>query len=176
MKETLKRYSYADDKTIIERIKNCNGTDEIENKDIINSIVLWKINRQVDIGLELFCKIKKLDINFANLKDRESEIKNTILELLQVKGVRIAMASTILKMFYPNVFPIVDQRAYRELVGSELPKYYGLQANERYTEMYYEYVFKCHDYNAQICPEIKFEDIDKLLYQLDLEKGYKINY
>lgn len=51
--EILQRYSYADDKNIIERIKSCSGKNERENRDIINSIVLWKINRQVDIGVEL---------------------------------------------------------------------------------------------------------------------------
>ena len=62
MEEVLKRYAYADDEEIINRIKNCSGKDERENRDIINSIVLWKINRQVDIGTEIFIAIKNLNI------------------------------------------------------------------------------------------------------------------
>ena len=34
----LERYSYADDKEIIERIKNSAGENERENREIINSI------------------------------------------------------------------------------------------------------------------------------------------
>ena len=49
-KEVLKKYTYPGDKEIIERISKCSGTDERENRDIINSIVLWKVNRQVNIG------------------------------------------------------------------------------------------------------------------------------
>ena len=56
----LERYSYADDKEIIERIKNSSGENETENRDIINSIVLWKINRQVNVNTELFASLKKI--------------------------------------------------------------------------------------------------------------------
>ena len=95
---------------------------------------------------------------------------------MQVKGVKIAMASTILKMFYPETFPIIDQRAYRELSGEDLPDYFGVSANQKYAELYFHYILDCHTYNKNICPNIKFDDIDKVLYQLDLEKGNKVNY
>ncbi len=176
MEELLKRYAYADDKEIINRIKNCTGKDERENRDIINSIVLWKINRQVDIGTELFIAIKNLNIVPSAIKTNENEIKKIICDLLQVKGVKIAMASTILKMFYPETFPIIDQRAYRELSGEDLPDYFGVSANQKYAELYFQYILDCHTYNKNICPNIKFDDIDKVLYQLDLEKGNKVKY
>jgi hypothetical protein len=174
--EILQRYSYADDKNIIERIKSCSGKNERENRDIINSIVLWKINRQVDIGVELFNAFKKINVTFLSFETKEREIKAIIFDLLQVKGIKIAMASTILKMFYPEVFPIVDQRAYRELMGKELPVFYGASSTQKFVDLYYQYVKDCHTYNKNICPEIKFENVDKVLYQLDLEKGYKVKY
>ena len=96
--------------------------------------------------------------------------------MLQVKGVKIAMASTILKMFFPETFPIIDQRAYRELYGKELPTFYGKNANKKYVELYIKYIKDCYSYNEKVCPNIKFEDVDKVLYQLDLEKGYKVKY
>ncbi len=175
-KEVLDRYTYAGDKEIIERIKNSSGENERENRDIINSIVLWKTNRQVDIGSELFIAIKNLNIVAFNIKSSEEEIKKIICDLLQVKGVKIAMASTILKMFYPETFPIIDQRAYRELYGEELPEFYGKNANKKYAELYFKYILDCHSYNENTCPDIKFDDIDKVLYQLDLEKGNKVKY
>lgn len=176
MEEVLKRYAYADDEEIINRIKNCTGKDERENRDIIDSIVLWKINRQIDIGIELFIAIKNLNMVPSSIKTNEKDIKKVVFDLLEVKGVKIAMASTILKMFYPDSFPIIDQRAYREISGEDLPDYYGASANQRYADLYYQYTLDCHVYNQSVCPNIKFDDIDKVLYQLDLEKGNKVKY
>ena len=147
-----------------------------ENRDIINSIVLWKINRQVDIGTKLFIAIKNLNIVPSTIESDEKDIKKIVCDLLQVKGVKIAMASTILKMFHPETFPIIDQRAYRELMGEDLPDYYGVSANRKYAELYFQYIIECHSYNKNVCPNIKFDDIDKVLYQLDLEKGNKVKY
>ena len=175
-KKILERYSYADDKEIINRIKNSYGENERENRDIINSIVLWKINRQVDIGTKLFIAIKNLNIVPSTIESDEKDIKKIVCDLLQVKGVKIAMASTILKMFHPETFPIIDQRAYRELMGEDLPDYYGVSANRKYAELYFQYIIECHSYNKNVCPNIKFDDIDKVLYQLDLEKGNKVKY
>lgn len=174
--EVLQRYAYADSKKIIERIKNSTGTDDQENRDIINAIVLWKVNRQVDIGSNLFTSIKNLKATCSSFEEAQTEIQAIVAELLQVKGVKIAMASTILKMFYPEVFPIIDQRAYRELIKKEMPTYYGANANEKYVDLYLQYAKACHMYNRTECPHISFEDIDKILYQLDLEKGNKIKY
>ena len=99
-----------------------------------------------------------------------------VFDLLEIKGVKIAMASTILKMFYPDSFPIIDQRAYRELNGEDLPEYYGATANRKYADLYFQYILDCHIYNQSVCPNINFDDIDKVLYQLDLEKGNKVKY
>ena len=172
----LERYSYADDKEIIERIKNSSGENERENRDIINSIVLWKINRQVNVNTELFASLKKLKISPDLFNEKEKEIKKIVFDLLEIKGVKIAMASTILKMFYPDSFPIIDQRAYRELNGEDLPDYYGASANQRYADLYFQYILDCHKYNQSVCPNINFDDIDKVLYPLDLEKGNKVKY
>lgn len=174
--EVLNRYAYSDDAEIIDRIKNCSGLDERENRDIINSIVLWKINREVNIGTELFITIKNLNIVPSEIKASEKGIKKIICDLLQVKGVKIAIASTILKMFYPETFPIIDQRAYRELMCENLPDYYDVNAKQKYAELYFKYILDCHSYNKNTCPDIKFDDIDKILYQLDLEKGNKVKY
>ena len=172
----LKRYSYADDKEIIERIKNSSGENETENRDIINSIVLWKINRQVNVNTELFTSLKKLNISPDLFNEKEKEVESIVIGLLETNGIKIAMASTILKMFYPETFPIIDQRAYRELYGKELPEFYGKNANKKYAELYFKYILDCHSYNENTCPDIKFDDIDKVLYQLDLEKGNRVKY
>ena len=172
----LKKYDYADDKEIIERISCSSGNNTLENQDIINSIVLWKINRQIEISNSTFLKIKELkNENLQQLNLVKNKIIEILLELLNSKGVQIAMASTILKMFHPNIFPIIDQRAYRELYNQAFPKYYGKNAVFKYADLYWKYLTDCHSYNKKNCPEIEFYYLDKLLYQLDIEKGNKVD-
>ena len=175
-KEILSKYTYQGDTEIIERIRNFSERDEREAKDIINAIVLWKVNRQVDIGFDLFCKIQELNLNdISDVSNREEEIRALLNLMLEVKGVRMAMASTILKMFYPNVLPIIDQRAYRELYeGKELPEYMKIQDC---INTYIEYVYECHAYYTKNCDgKIGFCDLDKILYQMDVDKGNKVHY
>lgn len=167
-KEVLKKYTYPGDKEIIERISKCSGTDERENRDIINSIVLWKVNRQVNIG-NVFQEI--LDLKMSGYNDfcnKEQKVRAVVANLLNVKGVRIAMASTILRMFYPEVFPIIDQRAYRELYSIEMPSY---AKPEEWVESYITYVKDCHEYYNKNCiGQIDFADLDKVLFQIDKDK------
>ena len=174
-KEILSKYTYQGDTEIIERISNLSVCNEREAKDIINAIVLWKVNRQVDFDLELFCRIQKLNLNdFSDFARAEKEIRDILNLMLKVKGVRIAMASTILKMFHPDILPIVDQRAYRELYEKELPKYTKIHDC---IDMYIKYVYECHKYYIENCDkQIDFRDLDKVLYQIDIIKGNKISY
>lgn len=173
-KKFLEEYTYQGDYDIIARIQNCDGSNERENMDIVNSIVLWKVNRQVNIGKRLFTEIKQLQISdITEFKKKETAIKEIIEDLLNVKGVRIAMASTILKMFYPNILPIIDQRAYRELYKTELPRH---MKKQEYADVYIKYVYDCHNYYKQCYRQIDFRDLDKVLYQMDIDKGNKIHY
>ncbi|MBQ8739061.1 MAG: hypothetical protein IJZ04_09480 [Clostridia bacterium] len=81
------------------------------------------------------------------------------------------MASTILKMFYPNVFPIIDQRAYRELYGKDLPQLTGKKSTEYWQEEYVGYVKDCHKYYLDNCSnQIPFSALDKVLYQIDKQR------
>ena len=171
-KQVLNSYTYAGDEEIIDRIKACTGENERENRDIINSIVLWKVNRQVNIG-EIFHKVKKLNVvDYNDFLEKETKVKDIVGEILQVDGVRIAMASTILKMFYPNVFPIIDQRAYRELYGDKMPQLTGKKSIEHWKEAYVKYVKDCHKYYLDNCNnQIAFSALDKVLYQIDKKKG-----
>lgn len=130
--EILKKYSYANYNEITERINECDFCNETENADIINSIVLWKINRQVKVENSLIVKIKNLQCYKVELLDiYEAEIREILKVLLEMKGVRIAIASTILKMFKPLAFPIIDQRAYRTIYNNDLPTFSGKDKNSK---------------------------------------------
>lgn len=79
--------------------------DEIDtdfNQNIINQIVLWKVNR--------YSQLDESVLSFLNQINKHDLILNTdlteeILEnLLATKGIQLAMASTILRFKNPNVY------------------------------------------------------------------------
>ncbi|MBO5337248.1 MAG: hypothetical protein J6A94_09005 [Lachnospiraceae bacterium] len=84
------------------------------------------------------------------------------------------MASTVLHFYFPNVYPIIDQRAYRELYGTDYPK--NTFKVEVLVALYLKYIADCYKYQQKNCPEIPFAKIDKVLYQLDKEKGNRVKY
>ncbi len=177
--EILEHYSYDDNKElesrkeIIDRIANCNFSNPRENQDIINSIVLWKINRRIERNDELIKDIYLLsqtingykDIKFKDIKAHEEKIKKVFEGLLKTTGISVAMASTILNMFMPNAFPIIDKRAYRVIYCEEM-------STNINPEGYLKYVEKVYDFYDKRCQKIiNFSDIDKVLYQIDIENG-----
>lgn len=104
----------------------------------------------------------------------DEKTAQVIEKLLQTKGMQLPMASTVLHFYYPEVFPIIDQRAYRELYAMDYPK--TMTKIPMLTELYRKYVKDCWEYQQEKCPEIAFSQIDKVLYQLDKEKGNKVIY
>lgn len=170
-KAALDDYKYDSCDDIIKRIENCNFKNQRENADIINEIVLWKINRQPKIGNELIIAIKNLSYKvttYNNVNAHKNEIADFYNELIKSTGVKAAMASTILKMFMPKALPIIDQRAYREIYGEEMPsKVDG--------DTYLKYVDEViNQFNNE--SGIDFSDMDKVLYQRDKAKGNKIKH
>lgn len=133
------------------------------NQETINEIVLWKLNRYAAIDnetLSLINQIKKGDTEI------NPELTGSIfLRLLgrEQKGIRLAIASTILRFKNPKVYQIIDQRAYRFLYGKEL-KYSDNDINEQIC-LYLDYLQKLKD----VCREhnIDFETADRVLYTMD---------
>lgn len=168
----LSKYNYSWD-GIVERIQNASFTSEQENSDIINSIVLWKINRQVTIDNSLIMNIRNFSKKLTSVDDiienngNKDELKNLLTGMLKCHGIRIAMASTILKMFNPNVFPIIDQRACREATRNDLK----VGNVDKDVKNYIDYIGQVEKYRKTNCPEIEFSKMDALLYQIDIENG-----
>ena len=173
--EILNRFTYDDESEIMDRISKVNKSDYRENKDIINEIVLWKMNRRPKVEEQLIDAIYGLECVRTPLEASESELTAQVVEaLLRSKGMQLPMASTVLHFYFPDVYPIIDQRAYRELYGEEYPKY--TTNVETLVKMYMSYIADCYRYQQERCPEISFSKIDKILYQLDKEKGFKVKY
>lgn len=114
-------------------------------------------------------------LNQISKEDKEINIdltKKLLWKLLATPGIRLPMASTILRFKNPNIYQIIDQRAYRFLVGIDLKNYFSNieQQIEYYLEYLTELRIKCEE------KKIPFEKADKVLYQLDKENnsGHKI--
>jgi len=142
------------------------------NQEIINEIVLWKVNRYAQIKPSTFDLLNQI-----SKKDTEinAELtKQILLELLDknTKGVRLAMASTILRFKNPNIYQILDQRVFRQLYKKTYKPHGKVEVK---INLYLEYLKDlrnlCQDYN------IEFSESDRVLYQYDkIYNPEKINY
>ena len=170
----LERFKYPSDNEIFERIDSVDEKDYRENKDIINEIILWKINRMPIVENELIDLIYDLpkDLTVYSLMD-DDNVKNVLNKLLNTHGIALPVASSILHFYYPNLFPIIDQRAYRELYGKEYPK---TKSKGKLINIYLTYIQDIYALNRGKYPNVSYQNIDKLLYQLDKEKGNKVVY
>lgn len=173
--DILNRFVYDDETEIMDRIAKSDKVDYRENRDIINSIVLWKMNRRPQVSESVIDAIYMLKTIETPIEAGTSELTaKVVTELLHSKGMQLPMASTVLHFYYPEVYPIIDQRAYRELYGKEYPKH--ILKVEKLVGIYLKYIEDCYRYQQKNCPEIPFAKIDKILYQLDKEKGFKVKY
>lgn len=133
------------------------------DQNIINEIVLWKVSRYALLDTETL----KL-INQISKDDTELDLKltNEILSRLlsnEQKGVRLAMASTILRFKNPKVYQIIDQRVFRFLYGKEL-KYTENNINQQ-IQIYLDYLQKLKE--ECIKHNINFELADRIFYTMD---------
>ncbi len=175
--EALKNYKYDAGENILNRIKS--SSDEKEQLDIINMIILWKINRRAIIDSKTIKELMNIKaINLDNLEENQDKLKKCFNDLIFSKGIHLAMASTILHFYNPDTFPIIDQRAYRELHSEEIPPQempQNIKKKDAF-DIYYKYIFDCKKYWKENCKELNFSDIDKVLYQLDKDRGNRVRY
>lgn len=140
------------------------------NQDIINEIILWKVSRYSELPedtLTLINQIKKTDtqINY----DLTGAILLKLLSKKQ-KGIRLPLASTILRFKNPNIYPILDQRVYRFIYGEELK--YSVSNIKQQIEIYLSYIDKlrsiCNEFN------IEFSMADRVLYLMDKKYNFDV--
>ncbi|GAB3641849.1 hypothetical protein [Spirosoma arcticum] len=132
---------------------------------VIQEIVLWKVNRYPILNQEIVTLLNEL----TKLRQGEHRDGKTVLEMLlakQSKGIDLPMASTILRFRNPNVFQIIDRRAYRVLVnGKDIYDIYSATSQSRKVSTYFDYL----DQLLAFCQDkdIPFSKADRILYQLD---------
>jgi len=153
-------------------------TDKLDNldwdfsQDILNEIILWKVNRYALFDEDTIELLNKLERNSKEF-DKDFTIK-LLWKLLNTKWVQLAMATTILRFKNPSTYQIIDQRVYRFIYWKEMERI--VWKNNLAIKLYLDYLDKlrevCIKYN------INFEESDRVLYALDkkLNKNVKIKY
>ena len=167
----LDRYNYHPELT--ERLDSLGQRDF--NREILYEIVLWKLSRFPYIDDRTMAAVNRLkDLSFNQL-----ESSRPVLELLlRSNGVRLPMASTILRFRNPRVFQIIDERAYRIVCEGE-PSYPNkqLKVTKGYLDtsvsVYFNYLKKVRDL-ADYCG-FDYTQMDRALYQLDIDLGNKLD-
>lgn len=133
-------------------------------QDTINQIVLWKVNRYAQPSQETMAALNALEGD--NKLDPE-KTSDALGSLLNVNGIRLAMASTFLHFRNPKLYQIIDQRVYRLLYGEDMPKFYtkSLKSIEKQITLYLTYL----DDLRKACGKlgIPFDQADKILYMAD---------
>ena len=135
------------------------------NSQTIMRVALRKLNRVMNISedilneLDSLAKDKDIDIE-------STEIKELINHLVQSQWVGIPLASAILKFIRPDIFPIIDVRAYRAIYGKKI-------YSSQYTvDKYIEYIKEIYAISKKTGRKI--EEIDQQLYEFDKTHNGKI--
>ncbi len=146
---------------------------EVFDQARINEIVLWKVNRYAELAkdaLEAVDAVKAL----VHGEHKTEIAKKAMGALLRAGGVDLPMASTILRFRNPEVFQIIDKRAYRTAMGDELvlsvktksvkPEPIRRYINNR-LDIYETYLEKLIEIEG--ITGIAFKDMDRALYVYD---------
>ena len=109
----------------------------------------------------------------------EEKTREILTSLLKTKGVQLAMASTILRFRNPNIFQIIDQRAYRVIKGeplklSQIKETSRDETIQKQINIYLKYLEKIREKCKKL--DVDFYDLDRVLYIIDrkINKSVKI--
>jgi hypothetical protein len=161
LSEFLKQYGYQAHLT-----PKLDALHQVQfTQELVNEIVLWKVNRFVELNEGLLRKIE----NVRELSPGEHRNSESLIEsLLQVPGVDLPMASTLLRFRNPAVFQIIDRHAYRAIFGVKYP-FYPSTSPKKKIGGYFDYI----DELIELCDRkaLKFETVDRALYQFDKQEN-----
>lgn len=133
--------------------------------DDLRRVALWKLNRVMEVPESVIDQLNNLTAQ-DSLHHRSPEAIRVLELLVDSRGIGYPMASSILKFVRPDVFPIIDVRAYRAAFGIKL------YARMYSTERYLDYADRCHEI-ARI-KNMSLMDVDEQLYGFDLEHNGNI--
>jgi hypothetical protein len=140
------------------------------DQEVINQIVLWKVNRYAPVDDEALHLLNQISSEQTELNIALSS--KVLSALLGCHGIRLPMASTILRFKNPDIYQIIDQRVYRMIYKNELKVPSKIDDQ---IELYHNYLLKLR----KVCIQnnIDFKVADRVLYEADkrLNKDVKLN-
>ncbi len=172
-KVTQEDYKFEYQKRLTNKLDSLN---EDFDQNILNEIVLWKVNRYALFSDDLISLVNSIKSNETKL-DRE-KVSNILTGLLKTKGVKLPMASTILRFRNPSLFQIIDQRVFRIIYPKETLKLstYNSDKNIKFqADLYIKYLEDLRNICNKM--EIPFEKSDRILFMADrrINKKHKLN-
>jgi len=163
-KDKLKfQFSYNDDET--KRLHAKLNRAKTITADDLRQVSLWKSNRVLSVSPDTLKTIKKLS-KTRGVKIQDAIVKEVIEGLVKSQGIGFPIASAILKFINPEVFPIIDIRAYRALTGHK--PYYTTYSYKKYI---------AYARQLSVIAEVTgrpFREIDEQLYCFDEKHNKKI--
>ena len=140
----------------------------IFDQEIINEIVLWKVNRYSLLSPNALSMLNST----GNIEPGAHRKARPVLgALLDEPGVDLAMASTFLRFRNPDAFQIVDRHAYRAVYGKKYPLYSKSSADEK-IELYFGYLDEL--IKLARSRKVKFKTLDRVLYLFDKQENGKL--
>lgn len=143
------------------------------DQSTIDEIILWKVNRYAQVDDDLLQLLNNISPDAVKLED--VHYSPVLKLLLKTKGIRLPVASTILRFRNPHVFQIIDQRAYRFVYGKDLKlsTTNSEKAIDAQITLYSEYLNKLREVVQET--GWRFEDLDRVLYIRDQQYNDAIN-
>jgi thermostable 8-oxoguanine DNA glycosylase len=138
------------------------------DENMINEIVLWKVNRAPFLKPETLSLLNKIEKGDGAIDKQLT--KDILAQLLAAPGFDLPMTSTLLRFKNPQAYQIIDQRVYRFIYPDKTLK---LTASiEKKIDLYLKYLEDL----KQICAEkgLEFSKIDRTLYAADKELNSEI--
>ncbi len=133
---------------------------------IINEIVLWKVNRYAQVDDDTLKSLNEIDTKSNELNVEVT--RNILKKLVQKKGIKLPMASAILRFRNNNIYQIIDQRVYRIIYKNKKLKL-KTHPNEKnlndQVDLYIEYLRDLKDLCKKL--EIPFAKADRILFVAD---------
>ena len=154
------------------------GLDNLQHTNFtmedIRKITLWKLGRYPILDEECLNELNSLKYH---KKLDEIRTKEVLEKLLENNFVGISMASAYLRFINPQVYQIIDRRAYR--AAFDYKKYLSttIKDNQKLIKIYLDYLkrLKQISISGYHCLKVKFEDLDRFLYDLDKTAEFNID-
>ena len=135
------------------------------DQQLVNEIVLWKVNRYAPMEAEALDALNSLvGVEPGNHRQAESVLRL----LLRQPGVDLPMASTLMRFRKPATFQIIDRHAYRAVTGDYYPLY-STSGEDRKVTLYFEYIDDLMRLAAE--RNVAFKDLDRMLYVFDRQEN-----